>query len=299
MSKIKDGLYGLCIADALGVPAESRTRENLRENPIIGMVSGGIHAQPAGHWSDDSSLTLALMDSIAKAGYFHTHDIMARFCDWFENGAYTAGGERFDVGVTCARAIRRYRKGCTPALCGSNKINENGNGSLMRILPMAFVLHETYGTHITGYAKAMEDIHKVSALTHRHPLAQSACGIYTAIAVRLLDGYELKQAVREGVREVLYWYGGHSRFMNTVDDWERVAYPDALAALPMDSIRSGGYVVETLEAALWSLMNTESYADCVLTCVNMGCDTDSVAAVAGGLAGLYYGFDEIPESWVD
>ena len=131
MSKIRDGLYGLIVADALGVPAESRTREDLRVNPITGMVDGGLHGQPASYWSDDSSMTLCLADSIGKVGYYQAHDIMARFDDWCRNGAYTPGGKKFGIGNACAWAIDRYRKGCTPALCGSNKMNENGSGSLI------------------------------------------------------------------------------------------------------------------------------------------------------------------------
>lgn len=168
----------------------------------------------------------------------------------------------------------------------------------MRILPLAFVLYKRYGIHITGTKQAMEDIHKISGLTHRHPLAQSACGIYLAIAVRLLDGYELKVAIREGISDALQWYGSHDGFQLVLDYWERISDPDALAALPQDTIYSGGFVVETMETALWALMNTDNYRDCVLTCANMGYDADSTAAVAGGLAGLYYGYENIPEPWL-
>lgn len=299
MSKVRAGIYGLCVADALGVPAESRTREDLRRNPITGMVGGGLHQQPAGYWSDDSSMTLCLAKSIGEVGYYHTHDIMARFDDWCRNGAYTPGGKKFDIGNSCACAIDRYRKGCTPALCGDNKMHQNGNGSLMRILPMAYVLYKMYGKDITKHKKAMEDIHKISGLTHRHPLAQSACGIYLAIAVRLLDGYELKAAIREGIHVALDWYGSHWKFGVVLDYWEKISDPDDLASLPNEIIYSGGYVVETMETVLWSLMNTDNYRDCVLTCVNMGYDADSTAAIAGGLAGLYYGYDSIPKDWID
>lgn len=299
MKGIRDGFYGLCVADALGVPAEFKTREDLRRNPITEMVGGGVHGQPAGYWSDDSSMMLCLADSIGKTGYYHTHDIMQRFADWAYDGAYTPGGRKFDIGNTCARAIERYRKDCTPALCGSNKINENGNGSLMRILPLAYVLYEKYGIHITKSKRAMEDIHKISGLTHRHPLAQSACGIYLAIAVRILAGYELRAAIREGIADALQWYASHQRFQKILPFWEKIADPEDLASLPNEIIYSGGFVVETMETALWALMNTGSYRDCVLTCVNMGYDADSTAAVAGGLAGLYYGYDSIPESWLE
>lgn len=299
MTTIRAGLYGLIVADALGVPAESRTREDLHRNPITEMVGGGLHQQPAGYWSDDSSMTLCLADSIGKVGYYHTHDIMARFDDWARNGAYTPGGKKFDIGNTCAHAISRYRRGCTPALCGSNKMNENGNGSLMRILPMAFVLYGKYGKDITKHKKAMEDIHKISGMTHRHPLAQSACGIYLAIAVRILDGYPLHKAIREGVRSALDWYGSHRRFEVCLDYWNRIANLDRFVCEDEKSIYSGGYVVESLETALWCLVKTKSYKECVLKCVNMGYDTDSTAAIAGGLAGLYYGFDSIPKEWVE
>lgn len=296
MTAIRAGLYGLCVADALGVPAESRTREDLRKNPITGMVGGGIHGQPAGYWSDDSSMTMCLADSIGKVGYYHTHDIMARFDDWARNGAYTPGGKKFDIGNTCAHAISRYRRGTTPALCGSNKMNENGNGSLMRILPLAFVLYGKYGKDITKHKKAMEDIHKISGLTHRHPLAQSACGIYLSIACHILDGEQLVLAIHNGAEAALDWYASHRPFSDYVSYWEKIAF---VGRREEDTIYSGGYVVESLETALWCLVKTKSYKECVLKCVNMGYDADSTAAIAGGLAGIYYGFDRIPQDWID
>lgn len=295
MTKIRDGLYGLCVADALGVPAECRTREDLRENPITGMSGDGVHGQGIGFWSDDSSMTLCLAKSIAESGYFHTHDIMERFRQWFETGAYTPGGTCFDFGHTCAKAIHRYQRGVTPALCGSNKREENGNGSLMRILPLAFVLYGKYGKNVAYSSQAMADIHTISGLTHRHPLAQSACGIYLSIACHILGGETIPMAVYDGVEKALEWYGRHSRFEGCLPVWKYLPF---VAQRKEESIRSGGYVVESLEAALWCLLKTNSYRDCILKCVNLGYDTDSTAAIAGGLAGLYYGYDAIPREWV-
>ena len=295
MTKIRNGIYGLCVADALGVPAECRTREDLKKHPITGMSDGGIRGQGVGFWSDDSSMTLCLAKSIAQTGYFHTHDIMERFRQWFVNGAYTPGGNCFDFGHTCAKAIHRYQRGVTPALCGSNKVEENGNGSLMRILPVAFVLYGKYGRNVAYVSRAMQEIHKISGLTHRHPLAQSACGIYISIACHILDGETLPMAVYDGVQKALQWYGSHSRFSPWVNVWKSLAF---VAQREEESIRSGGYVVESLETALWCLLRTDSYRDCVLRCVNMGYDADSTAAIAGGLAGLYYGYDAIPQEWI-
>ena len=125
----------------------------------------------------------------------------------------------------------------------------------MRILPMAFVLYQKYDIHITKSKRAMEDIHKISGLTHRNPLAQSACGIYLAIAVRILDGYELKSAIREGIREALDWYCSHDRFQCVWGYWEMISDPDDLASLPNEIIYSGGYVVQTMETVLWAPMH--------------------------------------------
>ncbi len=295
MSAVRDGIYGLCVGDALGVPAECCTREQLRQRPVTGMSAGGIRRQPPGHWSDDSSMTLCLADSIGEVGWFHTHDIMERFFRWFTRGDYTPGGVCFDFGHACARAIHRYQRDSTPALCGGKGPDDNGNGSLMRILPAAFVLYGRWGKEVARSSRAMREIHTLSGLTHRHPLAQSACGIYVSVACHLLDGEAPDQAVRDGVRQALGWYRFHSRFEKVLPYWERLA---ALPDLPEEEIFSGGYVVESLEASLWCLLHTADYRECVLRAVNLGHDADSTAAIAGGLAGICYGFAAIPQEWI-
>lgn len=298
MSKVLDGMYGLCVADALGVPAEFRSRADLKNDPIVGMTSGGIWDQPVGYWSDDSSMALCLAKSIGMVGAFDTRDIMERFLDWYENGAYSPGGECFDVGGSCARAMNRYRYGIAPEECGGDQPRENGNGSLMRILPAVYVVYNRWGKSITREPQAMETLHTLSALTHRHPISQSACGIYGVIGCRLLGGDNLNTAVKEGIREALEWYARQPRFADHMKHWARIADPENFARQPEAEIRSSGYVVDSLEAALWCLMNTDNYRDCVLRCVNLGQDTDSVAAIAGGLAGLAYGYASIPQEWL-
>ncbi len=296
---IKSGLYGVCIADAVGVPVEFKSREILERYPVVDMMGNGTYNQPIGTWSDDSSMTLALADSMGRKMGVHTHDIMDRFLWWYREGLYTPWGECFDIGHTTLQALLRYETGVTPVLCGGNKINSNGNGSLMRILPMAFVLYQKYGADLTMWTKAMELIHKISALTHRHSIAQSACGIYINIATRLLDGMPLETAVYDGVAQSLLWYQCHDPFSEYTDRWQRIRDLDKFRDLPEITIMSGGYVVETLEATLWCLLNTDNYRDCVLKAINFGHDTDTTAAVVGGLAGLAYGFDGIPQGWIE
>lgn len=224
---------------------------------------------------------------------------MERFLEWFEDGKYSPWGERFDCGHTVAQALFRYKGGTVPVLCGSNQKTSNGNGSLMRILPMAYYLSARYGTDLTGSAKAMDMIHKVSGLTHRHPIAQSACGIYVNIAARLLEGMDKAAAVREGVVASADWYRRHDKFEEALPIWEPLLDTVSLTEMPEEEIGSSGYVADTLIASLWCLLTTDCYHMCVLKAVNLGEDTDTTGAVAGGLAGLVYGYDGIPRDWLD
>lgn len=322
---VRSGLFGVCAGDALGVPVEFQSQEILDQNPVVGMSGGGVHGQPAGTWSDDSSMTLCLADSIVKTRGVHTHDIMERFLTWYQDGAYTPWVECFDIGHTTAQALLRYQNGTDPALCGGNKWNTNGNGSLMRILPLAFELYRVYGPNLTASTKAMEMIHRISGLTHRHALAQSACGIYLCVAVKLLDirwravpcrrlqdlgesalphrrrcaeRTMLGHAIAAGICEAVEWYRQRHRFASVDKWWKRLLRLEQLRGIARQDVRSGGYVIETLEAAFWCLLNTDNYADCVLAAVNLGHDADTTAAVAGGLAGLAYGYDSIPSEWM-
>lgn len=249
MSALRNAVYGLAVGDALGVPFEFAERGTFE---CCGMVGHGTHDRPAGTWSDDTSLTLATCDSIRETGHVDTGDMLARFRAWFERGEYAIDGDVFDVGGTTARAIRSGT-GCSGE-------RDCGNGSLMRIVPLAF-------TDATD-----DDVRAASAVTHAHPTCTEACVDFVRIARRLADGEPVRNAMGEYAR---------------------------LADARRDDVRSGGYVLDTLRAALWCLANTWSYESCVLEAVNLGRDTDTTAAVAGALAGIAYGVDMIPKGWMD
>jgi ADP-ribosylglycohydrolase len=296
---IESGILGMAVADAVGVPAEFMSRDALHRNPVTDMIGGGAHNQKAGTWSDDTSMALCLAFSAAERSSIDADDIMKRFCDWCESGVYSPHGECFDIGRTVAKALRRYAAHMPAQECGGAAITDNGNGSLMRILPLAYILMAQYGSDLTAHDDAMRCIDLVSSLTHRHPISLVACGIYIHIAVRLLLGDAILDAVQRGVDTALSWYSTHAGYKGGLDCWERVRDATAFKALPESQIKSGGYVVDTLEAALWCLLNTDNYRDCVLKAVNLGEDTDTVAAVVGGLAGIHYGLLGIPDAWVD
>lgn len=292
---ILGGIFGHCVADALGVPVEFCSRGSLAQDPVVDMRGYGSYNQPAGTWSDDTSMTLCLLDSLTHG--LDCGDIMEKFFLWLEEARYTPYGEVFDVGKTCRESVSRYLAGTPPLLCGGTSELENGNGSLMRILPLAFYLYARFGADFFDREEAVRAIHDVSALTHAHPRSKIACGIYVSIAGMLIGGEELRQAIRRGVDRAWAYYSQSAGFAEELKHYARLRSPD-FADTPEREIGSSGYVVDTLEAALWCLLNTDSYPACVLKAVNLGEDTDTTGAVAGGLAGLYYGFEAIPTQWL-
>lgn len=292
--KILGGILGLCIADSVGVPFEFRNRESLAQDPVTDMCGYGTYNQPAGTWSDDTSMTLCLLDSLSNG--LDYMDIMRKFLSWLDEAKYTPHNEVFDVGRASREAITRFAKGVPPLNCGGVSEHDNGNGSLMRILPLMFYIHGRFGDEFFEKEEAITIIHNVSALTHAHKRSQIACGIYLSIAEMLLGGTRLQYAVDLGIGRAWEYYSENSMYAEELKHYERIR-SSGFASLPESQINSSGYVVDTLEAALWCLLNTDSYKACVLKAVNLGGDTDTTAAVAGGLAGMHYGYESIPAQW--
>ena len=290
---ILSAIFGIAVGDALGVPVEFESREALSLNPVQGMRSGGTYGQPAGTWSDDSSLTFCTMEALLS-GIDYT-EIMKKFVSWIDDCHWTAHQEVFDMGIATRKALVRYAQGESPLQCGGTGIYDNGNGSLMRIMPVALWLFQSYGPDYNQIPEAYQIIHELSSLTHGHPVSLIACGIYCSIAGELLS--KRSNPVQTGIVKAKTFYRGIREYAEYLETFERVDL-DVLAQLERDDINSSGYVVSTLEAALWCLCHTDSYRDCVLTAVNLGEDTDTVAAVAGGLAGIQYGIQAIPSEWL-
>lgn len=271
MNKVYDGIMGLVVGDALGVPVEFKKRDTYKVTDMIGY---GTYNQPPGTWSDDSSMTLATLESMVRLGKIDPADIMQNFYDWLKCGSFTPYGDVFDVGGTTRQAIHRFAIGEELSNCGGRTIRDNGNGALMRILPLAFV------------KSSDQDIVNIASLTHAHPISLEACLIYVGTARNLLCGVDIEDAIWFAIS-----YAGLAEYSEL----------SSIAKRSREEIRSSGYVVDTLEAALWCLCKTDSYRDCMLEAVNLGEDTDTIAAVAGGLAGIYYGCGGekgIPDEWI-
>lgn len=284
-------MLGHAIGDAMGVPVEFVSRERLSVHPVTGFKGYGAHQVPAGTWSDDTSMSLATLDSLAR-GLDYT-DIMRRFCDWKTNAAYTATGEVFDIGSTTDEALCRFQRGGNPLTCGSTGEHDNGNGSLMRIIPAVLYCSGLYSD--TTMEERLEIVHSISALTHAHPRSKMGCGIYAIVMWKLLTSKK-KIAIKNGLAIAENYYKSRPEFANELPHYTRL-FDKRFQSILESEIKSSGYVVDTLEAAIWSVLNTENYAECVLKAVNLGEDTDTVAAVAGGLAAAMYGLQGIPRKW--
>lgn len=287
-NRVLGGLLGLCTGDALGVPVEFCSRDYLKANPVTDMIGYGTHNQPPGTWSDDSSLAFCLAESLCNG--FDLQDIANKFVKWLYEGYWTPHGEVFDAGNTTRKAICRLKNGVNPLDAGPNDEFSNGNGSLMRILPLSFYLEKR------DTERQFEIAHQVSRLTHGHPRSQMACGIYIQVAINLLKG-DSPQKAYERMKDVVLDYYSKEPYVNELCHFRRIVQSD-ISELPEIEIRSDGYVIHTLEAGLWSFLNSNSYRDAVLTAVNLGGDTDTTGAVTGGLAGIYYGYDNIPREWI-
>lgn len=276
--KVKDGIIGLVIGDALGVPVEFKTKEYLQDHPVTDMMGHGTYNMPKGTWSDDSSMVLATMQSIVDQNNIDYESIMQEFSEFINNDKYTQY-YTFDYGNTTENAIKNFNNGKTALESGCDGEKDNGNGSLMRILPLAFIKDVSY-----------ETIENVSGLTHAHKRSKIACVLYIEIARSMLtNNLEIEEHISQSCAKIKQYYDNSEELIN----FEKIFNND------LDNVRSSGYVITTLECVLHCLVNTDNYRNAVLKAVNFGGDSDTAAAICGGLAGIYYGYDEIPIDWIE
>ena len=291
----KAGIMGVVTGDALGCPVQFESRETVAKHPVTGMRGYGTFNLPAGSWTDDSSLTLALLDSIARVGGIDERDIMDNFVRWLEDGEFTPYGYAYDIGGGTMAAIHRYERERDPRTAGGRQASNNGNGSLMRIMPAVLYCIEKD----LPDREAVDIVHRVGSLTHAHLRANIACGLYCFMARAILaEEGSLNDRLQAGLDRGFAFYEAQLPELDELKFYRRLRDLDAFAALPAGDIRGSGYVVDALEAAVWSLATTGSFEEALLRAVNLGDDTDTVAAIAGGLAGLYYGEEAIPEAWL-
>ena len=282
---IRSAVLGFVVGDALGVPVEFKKRGSFN---VSDMLEYGTHNQPIGTWSDDTSLMIATMDSISKNGNIDYEDIMTNFEEWLNKASFTATDVVFDVGGTTFEAIKRH-KFKKAIECGANAEYANGNGSLMRILPVSlYCYYKGISRNVT-----IDIINQSSSLTHAHEISQLSCMIYTDYIRGIIETGDKIDSYNK------LRYNDYSQYSNnSIIKLSRVLNGSLINAKE-DNIRSTGYVVDSLEASIWSIIHSSSYEESVLKAVNLGDDTDTVGAITGSIAGILYGENSIPSKWLD
>lgn len=282
-------LYGVAVGDMLGVPVEFKNRAYLKQNPVTTILGFGTHDVRAGVWSDDSSLTFCLAESINEG--LDLQKLANKFVAWKDHNYWTPQGWVFDIGISTRIAIEKLAAGIEPELAGCSGENDNGNGSLMRILPLVLYHKDK------PIFERFEITKQVSAITHRHIRSVIGCFYYLEFARQIIEGKD-KFEIYENLKTTVTIFLKSSN----VDPLEIAIYNRLLNGkiheLDENDIQSSGYVVHTLEASIWCLLTTDNYVDAVLKAVNLGKDTDTTGAVTGGLAGMLYGFETIPKFWI-
>ena len=290
MSKTQNALIGFAVGDAMGVPLEFMDRIDLINNPITEMLSKKPY--PAGTFSDDTSMTIATMDAIIKDRKIDSKHIMDNFVDWVAKGKYSPTNKCFGIGKTTLQAITKYvnaKDYITPSRCGLTDIKSNGNGSLMRMLPI--VLYCYYKK--PKAEEIYEIVRDTSKLTHAHEISIMGCYIYVRFLLNIMNGKDKEESYKALRR---YNYSKYFS-QDTIKEYDRILKND-ISKYKLNEIKSTGYVVDTLEAVLFVVMNSTKFSESIIGAVNLGDDTDTIGAITGSITGTIYGYDEIPVKWL-
>lgn len=287
INRIKGGIVGLLVGDALGVPYEFHDRmsipplEEIEYEPPANFrrAHAGV---PVGTWSDDGAQALILLNTLLECGKFDAAHFAKALVDWYDKGFMAVGGVVFDVGIQTANAIRELKRGISPLLAGGADEYSNGNGALMRVLPLA-LWHQ--GSDLELIADAFDQ----SAVTHGHLRSKLCCALYCIWARRILQNVENPW---ENAVETLYQIFPEGTIEHT--EFETRIFPkDAIY-----DVKGSGYVVDSLSASRWA-NNNQTYEEIVKAAISLGEDTDTTACIAGGIAGIKFGIDGIPARWKD
>ncbi len=288
---IKSIIFGVAVGDALGVPVEFSSRERMVDNPLTDMIGFGTYNLPKGTWSDDSTMTFCLAETLLD-DEFDLKKLANRFINWVDWGYWTPYGELFDIGNTTKKSIDTLRTIDNPEKAGGSHESDNGNGSLMRILPLILDIGEL------PISLTYNKVKSVSSLTHSHERSVNACFYYLTFARYIILGHSKESSYQLTNATVINEFKERRITDKEFYEFKNILDGD-LHNLPISKIRGSGYVIHSLEASLWCLLNANSYEEAVLKAVNLGEDTDTTAAITGGISALCFGYNSIPVDWVE
>lgn len=277
----------------------------LPDNPLInstlGLINGDLFAQKiimgdGSQWGSDSSLTLATLASLSN-GYILT-DIMTQFSYWYTTGAYTADGAPQTAGDVTRLAIENFRQTQDPFTSGGRDVQDNANGSLLRITPVVLFLYAKYGSDFIHDDPAMLTLHQIGGLTHNHPRSLIALGMYAMLINGLLTGMKLPEAFDFAISNAYEYYAKHAVFADELEAFESLNTPD-FENMPINEIHASGYVVDTFAATVWVLLNSDNFEDALTLASGMPGEPMRIMPLVGAVAGLMYGKDALPTAWLN
>lgn len=286
IDKAQGALIGLALGDALGTTLEFKTKDSYP--PLTDMVGGGPFRLKPGQWTDDTSMMLCLADSLLAVGGHNASDQMKRYCAWWKEGHNSVNGRCFDIGNTVSDALQLFSD-TNLANAGSREEYTAGNGSLMRLAPVAVF----YSTFRSVQQDELILTAKLSSITtHAEPRAVQACQIMAWLMGSIFNELAL-------TKERLFTLLAKTWDSPRIHQDLREVVGGSFATKTRKQIRGSGFVVHSLEAALWSFANSDTFEDGALLAANLGEDADTTAAIYGQLAGAYYGYNQLPESWLE
>jgi ADP-ribosyl-[dinitrogen reductase] hydrolase len=277
LNRFRGCLLGLAVGDAVGTSVEFKSRGSLV--PINDMCGDGPFRLKPGEWTDDTSMALCLATSLIESKGFDARDQMNRYCRWWENGYLSSNGRCFDIGITIQNALHRYKTTGEP-FSGSTDPNSAGNGSLMRLAPVVMYFYPDR-KQILHYSV------ESSITTHGATECIDGCRLFGDILFKALSGLDKDEVLSNTSSDII-----ESDSIKSISQGEYRNKEEK-------NIRGTGYVVQSLEAALWCFWVTDSFESAILKAANLGDDADTTAAICGQLAGAHYGEDGIPKKWLE
>ena len=282
----RGALIGLAVGDALGAAVEFQPPGSFA--PVTGYRNGGPHRLKAGEWTDDTSMALALADSIASVGW-DLNDQASRYVEWWNTGKYSVNGRCFDIGITTRSALGNFAATKNALTSGDRSDRASGNGSIMRLAPVPIRYANLYPAKGDELARLAEES---SLPTHASDQCVSACRYLATVLAALIHGEDRDEVLSPDWQPLLQLNGIkplHPLIQEIAQGSFRQKQPPA--------IQGSGWVVKSLEASLWAFCHADSFEEAVLWAVNLGDDADTTGAVYGQLAGAFYGEAGIPEAW--
>jgi ADP-ribosylglycohydrolase len=284
LSRFKGSLLGLACGDALGVTQQYQRQRTFA--PISDMVGGGSFCLQAGQWTDDTATALCLACSLLEAGGFDPKDQLQRYLNWWRTGYMSCTKKCFDIGSTTSAALMRFSK-TNNEYCGADRPHTAGNASLVRLTPVVLYFHDTPET-------ALKQALNSSRTTHASPLCLDACRLFAGLLLGALQGRSKEEILAPDYEPIPGCFTA-APLDPAVNEVRRGGYKQKQAS----DIRGNGYVIHSLEAALWAFYTSSSFSQGVLKAVNLGEDATSTGALFGQLAGAYYGVEQIPPHWIE